>query len=53
MKKYMIGIVGKTIPYIWKVFDSKDEAREFIKVLEEQDRTVLNVSIEYYIKEVE
>lgn len=53
MKKYMIKIVGETLPYIIETFNTREEAQRFIEVLEEQDRSVLGVSIEYCIKEIE
>lgn len=52
MKKYMIAIVGEVIPYIIKVFNTKEEAEKFIKVLENQDK-VLGCINEYYVKEIE
>jgi len=52
MKKYMIAIVGEVIPYIIEVFNTKEEAEKFIKVLENQDK-VLGCINEYYVKEIE
>jgi hypothetical protein len=52
MKKYMIRIVGEGIPYITEVFNTKEEAKNYIKVLENEDR-VLGCVNEYYVKEVE
>ena len=52
MKKFKIEVVGEWIPYIKKIFETKEEAKEYIKTLKAQDR-IWGGCFEYCIKEIE